>query len=142
MSTRTRPCGRTPRRCTRRRRRRQSSSSEPQTEKDSRRWWCGRVYFVTDGEPVVFREFLTSMLATQGVTIPDKSVPPALANAAAASAERIWRLLKRPGSPPLTRFAVWVSSQVCTIDISRAERQLGYRPVTSREAGLAELSLS
>jgi nucleoside-diphosphate-sugar epimerase len=102
----------------------------------------GGIYFVTDGEPVVFRDFLTSMLGTQGVTIPDKSVPPGVANVAAASAERIWRLLKRPGSPPLTRFAVWVSSQQCTIDISRAERELGYRPVISREEGLAELSRS
>ncbi len=101
---------------------------------------AGSVYFVTDGEPVVFREFVTSMLGTQGVTLPDKSVPPAVAKAAAAAAERIWRLLKRPGSPPLTRFAVWVSSQECTIDISRAERELGYRPVISREEGLAELS--
>jgi nucleoside-diphosphate-sugar epimerase len=103
---------------------------------------AGGVYFVTDGEPVVFREFLTSMLGTQGVSIPDKSVPPGVAKLAAASAERIWRLLKRPGSPPLTRLAVWVSSQECTIDISHAERELGYRPVISREEGLAELSRS
>jgi nucleoside-diphosphate-sugar epimerase len=103
---------------------------------------AGGVYFVTDGEPVVFREFLTEMLGTQGVKIPDKSVPPAVARAAAAAAERIWRLLRRPGSPPLTRFAVWVSSQECTIDISRAERELGYRPVISREKGLEELSRS
>ena len=95
---------------------------------------------MTDGEPVVFREFLTAMLGTQGVEIPDKSVPPRVASAAAATAERLWRLLKRPGNPPLTRFAVWVSSQECTIDISRAERELGYRPVKSREEGLAELS--
>ena len=100
------------------------------------------VYFVTDGEPVVFREFLTKMLGTQGVEIPDKSVPPGVARVAAAASERIWRLLRRPGSPPLTRFAVWVSSQECTIDISRAERELGYRPVTTREEGLAELSRS
>jgi nucleoside-diphosphate-sugar epimerase len=99
----------------------------------------GGVYFVTDGEPVVFREFLTRMLGTQGLTVPDKSVPAGVARAAAAAAERIWRLLKRPGSPPLTRFAVWVSSQECTIDISRAERELGYRPVTTREEGLAAL---
>ena len=78
--------------------------------------------------------------APRASTIPDKSVPPAVAKLAAAAAERIWRLLKRPGSPPLTRFAVWVSSQECTIDISRAERELGYRPVISREEGLAELS--
>jgi nucleoside-diphosphate-sugar epimerase len=34
---------------------------------------------------------------------------------------------------------MWIGSQECTIDISRAERELGYRPVTSREEGLAEL---
>jgi nucleoside-diphosphate-sugar epimerase len=99
----------------------------------------GGVYFVTDGEPVVFREFLSRMLGTQGVEIPDKSVPTGVARAAASAAERVWRLLGRPGSPPLTRFAVWASSQECTIDISRARRELGYRPVTSREAGLQAL---
>jgi nucleoside-diphosphate-sugar epimerase len=100
---------------------------------------AGGVYFVTDGEPTVFRDFITQWVGTQGVSIPDKSVPPGVARAAAASAERIWRLLKRPGSPPLTRFAVWVSSQECTIDISRAERELGYVPVRTREDGLREL---
>ena len=100
---------------------------------------AGSVYFVTDGEPAVFREFLTELLATQGVTVPDRSVPAGVARVAAAASERIWRLLKRPGPPPLTRFAVWVSSQECTIDISRAERELGYRPVISRETGFAEL---
>jgi nucleoside-diphosphate-sugar epimerase len=100
----------------------------------------GGVYFVTDGEPIVFRDFLTRMLGTQGVEIPDKSVPPAVAGAAARALEGIWRLLRRPNDPPLTRFAVWVSSQECTIDISRAERELGYRPVKSREEGMAELS--
>jgi nucleoside-diphosphate-sugar epimerase len=100
---------------------------------------AGGVYFVTDGEPVEFREFLIALVGTQGVEIPDKSVPPGVANTAARVAETLWRLLRRPGNPPLTRFAVWVSSQECTIDISRAERELGYRPVISREEGLAEL---
>ena len=54
----------------------------------------------------------------------------------------LWRRLKRPGNPPLTRFAVWVSSQECTIDISRAERELGYRPVRTREEGLREMRSS
>ena len=100
----------------------------------------GSVYFVTDGEPVVFREFVSRLLETQGVTPPTGSVPPALAGVSAAVAERLWRLLRRSGPPPLTRFAVWVSSQECTIDIGRAERELGYRPVKSRQQGLAELA--
>jgi nucleoside-diphosphate-sugar epimerase len=101
---------------------------------------AGGVWFVTDGEPVDFREFLTALVGTQGVEIPDRSVPPRVADAAARASEWLWRRLKRPGNPPLTRFAVWVSSQECTIDISRAERELGYRPVTSRADGLAELA--
>ena len=100
---------------------------------------AGGVYFVTDGEPVVFRDFMTALLGTQGVEIPDKSVPAAVANAGARAVEAVWRGLRRRGNPPITRFAVWVSSQECTIDISRAERELGYRPVTSREEGLAGL---
>ena len=100
------------------------------------------MWFVTDGEPVEFREFLTAMVGTQGVEIPDKSVPPRVANAAARASEWLWRRLRRSGTPPLTRFAVWVSAQECTIDISRAERDLGYRPVTTREEGLREMRAS
>jgi nucleoside-diphosphate-sugar epimerase len=101
---------------------------------------AGGVYFVTDGEPVVFRDFVTRMLATQGVTPADKSVPVGVAGPVAVAAERIWRVTRRSGQPPLTRFAVWVSSQECTIDISRAEKELGYRPVVSREEGLAAMA--
>jgi nucleoside-diphosphate-sugar epimerase len=101
---------------------------------------AGGVFFVTDGEPVVFRDFLTSMLETQGVAVPDKSVPAGVAAAGAAVAERAWRLLRRPGPPPLTRFAIWASSKECTLDISRARGELGYEPVKTRQEGLAELA--
>jgi nucleoside-diphosphate-sugar epimerase len=102
---------------------------------------AGGVYFVTDGDPVEFRGFVTRMLSTQGVTPPDSSVPAPVARAAAATAERVWRLRRRFDSPPpITRFGVWVSSQECTIDISRARRELGYSPVTSRADGLAAMA--
>lgn len=101
---------------------------------------AGGVYFVTDGDPVVFREFVTAMLATQGVDAPDKTVPAGIASVAALVSERLWRLLKRPGSPPLTRFAVWVASQECTLDTSRARAEMGYEPRTTRAQGLAALA--
>jgi nucleoside-diphosphate-sugar epimerase len=100
----------------------------------------GGVWFVTDGEPVVFREFVSRMLETQGVAPPDGSVPVGVARVAAPASELVWRVLRRRGHPPLTRFAMWVASQECTIDISRAERDLGYRPVKTREEGLAEMA--
>ncbi|MEK6229472.1 MAG: NAD-dependent epimerase/dehydratase family protein [Actinomycetota bacterium] len=44
------------------------------------------------------------------------------------------------GDPPVTRLAVWLSSQECTLDISKARRELDYEPVISRDQGLAALS--
>jgi nucleoside-diphosphate-sugar epimerase len=99
----------------------------------------GGVYFVTDGEPVEFREFVTKLLGTQGVVAPDRNVPLAPARRGATTGEVLWRLLPLKGSPPLTRMAVWVSSLETTINIGRAREELGYRPVRTREDGLDEL---
>ena len=41
----------------------------------------GAAYFVTDGAPVVFREFVTALLATRGVEAPGGSIPRPLAAA-------------------------------------------------------------
>ena len=98
------------------------------------------VYFVTDGEPVVFRDFVSALIRSQGVEPPERTLPTPVAAAVATAGETVWRALRLRGSPPLTRFAYWVSSQECTIDISKARRELGYEPVRNREAGLAELS--
>jgi nucleoside-diphosphate-sugar epimerase len=102
----------------------------------------GEVYFVTDGEPVVFREFIARLLATQGVPAPTRSVPVALGSVVSSVGERAWRTLPLPGQPPLTRFTFWVSSQECTIRIDKAREQLGYRSVKSVEDGLSELAAS
>ena len=99
----------------------------------------GEVYFVTDGEPVSFREFVTELLGTQGVQAPTRSIPPAVASVLAGVGEEAWRLLPLRGRPPLTRFAYWVSAQECTIRIDKAREQLGYTPVKTIADGLAEL---
>jgi nucleoside-diphosphate-sugar epimerase len=99
----------------------------------------GNAYFVTDGEPVVFREFVTELLQTQGVAPPTRSIPRRAAAALAVASEGLWRSLPLPGRPPLTRFAYWVSALECTIRIDKAREQLGYAPVRSRDEGLAAL---
>jgi nucleoside-diphosphate-sugar epimerase len=100
----------------------------------------GEAYFVTDGEPVVFREFISQMLEARGVEPPSRSVPGFVAGAMARCGELAWRLLPLPGEPPLTRFALWAASQECTLDDSKARRELGYAPVTTHEEGLAGLA--
>jgi nucleoside-diphosphate-sugar epimerase len=99
----------------------------------------GNAYFVTDGEPVVFCEFVGEMLETQGLKTPSRSIPRWLAGALASAGETAWKRLPLPGRPPLTRFAYWVSSQECTIRIDKAREQLGYEPVTTISAGLSEM---
>jgi nucleoside-diphosphate-sugar epimerase len=100
---------------------------------------AGAAYFVTDGEPVVFRDFVTRLLATQGLEPGDGELPLPVATALAVAGEAAWRRLPLPGAPPITRMVLWVSSQECTIDISRARNELGYAPVKTIDEGLAEL---
>jgi nucleoside-diphosphate-sugar epimerase len=99
----------------------------------------GEAYFVTDGDPVVFREFVGEMIRTQGVEPPSRSIPAPVAGAVAVACETIWKTFRLRSNPPLTRFAVWAASQECTIDISRARSELGYEPVKTRAEGLEEL---
>lgn len=100
----------------------------------------GEAYFVTDGEPLEFRAFITRLLATRGVEAPDRNTPAPLARLAAPVCEALWRGLRLKGEPPVTRMALWVSSLELTIDISKAREQLEYKPVRGVDEGLAELA--
>src|SRR4029079_5126341 len=99
----------------------------------------GAAYFVTDGAPVVFREFVTALLATRDVVPPGGTVPRRAALGVARAAEAVWRVLSLAGEPPLTRSGVWFSSIECTLDDSRARADLRYAPIRSRAEGLATL---
>ena len=99
----------------------------------------GRIYFITDGEPVVLRTFVSELLNTQGLEPPARSIPFPLAWALTAGGEAAWRFLPLPGRPPLDWMALWLMSRECTVNISRARQELGYEPVRSRADGLAEM---
>ena len=100
---------------------------------------AGGAYFITDGEPVVFRDFVTRLLATQGLEPGHGELPLPVATAITVAGEAAWRALPLRGSPPITRMVLWLSSQECTIDISRARNELGYAPVKTIDEGMAEL---
>lgn len=102
----------------------------------------GEAYFVTDGERVTFREFVTAMLETQGVEPPDRNLPAWAAAPMARACEAAWKLLPLKGDPPMTIFRSWLLTQECTIDISKARAELGYAPIVAHEQGLAELRAS
>jgi nucleoside-diphosphate-sugar epimerase len=99
----------------------------------------GEAYFITDGKTVVFRDFITAMLETQGVEPPDRSLPAWTAAPLARVSETAWKLLPLPGEPPMTKFRSWLLTQECTIEIGKAREQLGYAPIVSHEQGLEEM---
>ena len=92
----------------------------------------GNAYFVTDGSPVVFREFVCALLATQGVQAPGGRASAVGRASVARVSELAWRLLPLPGEPPVARFGVWASGLEATIDDAKAREQLGYRPCHAR----------
>lgn len=96
----------------------------------------GQAYFVTDDEVFKFRNFLTSLLATQNVVPPDRSIPGWLARSIAYLLETVWKFFGIKNEPPLTRFGANIMSRDCTIRIDNAKRDLGYRPIVSVREGL------
>jgi len=100
----------------------------------------GEAYFVTDGAPVQFRDFMTRLAGTVGVELADKSVSGALLRGAARIIEPVWRLFRIKPAPPITRFVASIMSRDCTIRDDKARRDLGYVPVISVDEGLSALA--
>lgn len=99
----------------------------------------GAIYFIADRETNTFKDFLTQMLGTQGISLPDKSVPGFVARTSAAVVEGIWRLFGIKKEPPLMRFATDIMTRQCTVKTAKAEAELGYSPVVSVDQGLAAM---
>jgi nucleoside-diphosphate-sugar epimerase len=93
----------------------------------------GEIYFVTDGKPVEFRDFITKLLATQGVDPGGRNLPRWLARTAVTLTS--W--MKRP---PLTKTAFALMAHEVTVDDSKARRELGYVGKKTIDEGLAEMT--
>jgi len=99
----------------------------------------GQAYFVADDEQQSLREFLTSLAATKGVVLPDRSVPGWLMRPVSQVVEGAWRLLGLKKTPPMTRFAIHMMSATVTVKTGKARAELGYRPEVSVTQGLAAM---
>ena len=78
----------------------------------------GQAYFITDQEPVQFRDFMQTVFDIYGV---DAAIPDIDLDTAAV-------VVPVP--------ARWFIGQTCTLRTDKAVRDLGYRPVVSRAAAL------
>jgi nucleoside-diphosphate-sugar epimerase len=99
----------------------------------------GRVYFITNGEPVVLWEWVNGLLASLGETPVTRRISLGAATAIGCACEVAWSLLPLESEPPMTRFVAAELAKDHWFDISAARRDLGYVPRISMAEGTAEL---
>ncbi|MBD2102835.1 NAD-dependent epimerase/dehydratase family protein [Leptolyngbya sp. FACHB-261] len=100
----------------------------------------GQAYFLSDGDVVQFRQWITTLLSVAGVEPGRVSLPHWLAWHVAGLMETIWRVTRRKDTPPITRTMVRLIGQELTFSDRKAQTELGYSPIVTREAGLIELA--
>jgi nucleoside-diphosphate-sugar epimerase len=100
---------------------------------------AGRAYFITNGEPVRLWDWINDLLTALGERAVTRRIPRAAAYAAGAAAEAAWRILRRPGEPPMTRFVANELAKDHWFDLTAARRDLGYRPRVTMADGMAGL---
>ena len=98
----------------------------------------GEVYNITNGEPRAFRDLLEESLVGLGYPIRYRKIPAYLLSGIASSLEFLYKSLNLKGEPPLTRYTYYLLRYSQTLDISKAERELGYRPKISISEGIEQ----
>ncbi|MEC7760385.1 MAG: NAD(P)-dependent oxidoreductase [Pseudomonadota bacterium] len=95
----------------------------------------GQVFNVTGGATIPVTHLAESACARAGVDLRWRKVPVGLGLAAAWSAEKA-ALLTGRGEPAITRYALALFAYAQSLDISKAERVLGWTPRIAFDEGL------
>lgn len=104
------------------------------------RGMAGETYHISDGQARPFREIVTALLATQGLQPADKSIPRGVLKAMARIGDGLFWISSGRIRGPLSFQEYATSAVEITLDITKAERDLGYAPLVSWQEGLDELS--
>jgi len=103
---------------------------------------AGKVYFISQGEPVPMWEMVNRLLLAAGAPPVTRTVPVWLALALAWVFETAHKVAGSSSEPRLTRFVVHELSTAHWFDISAARRDFGYAPAISIAEGLEQLRLA
>ncbi len=107
---------------------------------------CGSVHgqalVVSNGEPRPVGEILARVCRAAGVPGPRGRVPLRVATTAGAAVEAGWRIARRPGVPPITRFLAEQLGTAHWFDQRRTRAALDWTPRVSLDEGFEALRLS
>ncbi len=100
----------------------------------------GRIYFISQGEPMPLWEMIDAILEAAGLPPVRKSISLRTARRLGTAMEILYRLFRLGNEPPMTRFMAEELATSHWFDIGAARRDLGYRPVVSTAEGLRRLA--
>ena len=100
---------------------------------------AGQAYFINEQEPVNLWQWIDELLGLAGLPPVQGTISAKAAYRAGAVLEVLYRLLRLPGEPPMTRFVALQLSGSHYYDISKARRDFGYEPIVSVEEGMRRL---
>lgn len=100
---------------------------------------AGQAYFINEPEPIGCWEWINTLLARAGLQPVQKSISTRAAYRIGAILEFVYSTLRLSSEPPMTRFLASQLSTSHSYDISKAQRDFGYKPIVSVEEGLAKL---
>ena len=97
---------------------------------------AGKVYFISDGQPVVPWQWMNQIYAQLGLPELKRQIPLGAANALGATLELVWALLGLAGEPPMTRFLAAQLGTSHYYNLAAARRDLGYEPIVTPAIGV------
>jgi nucleoside-diphosphate-sugar epimerase len=99
----------------------------------------GRVYFISQDEPIALWEMVNRILAAAGKPPVKRCISPGKALLAGSILEMVYKLFGIKSEPPLTRFVARELATSHWFNIQAAKTDLGYKPVVSTEEGFKRL---
>ncbi|MEL6406024.1 MAG: NAD-dependent epimerase/dehydratase family protein [Chloroflexota bacterium] len=95
------------------------------------------IFNITDGETVTLHTLYEAIIAIMGWQARPLFIPTSFAQRIAQLSEAIYQHLPLSGSPQLTRYGVMQLSTDYTLNIGKAQQELGYQPRYTYSEGLA-----
>jgi nucleoside-diphosphate-sugar epimerase len=100
---------------------------------------AGKAYFIANDEPLPLWELIDRILAAEDLPPVTRRISPALAYAAGAFLEGVYRTLRLAGEPRMTRFVARELATAHWFDLTAARTDFGYCPRISVSEGLQRL---
>ncbi len=100
----------------------------------------GEVYHITDGTPVAFRKFISDLLRAAGVVPPTKAVPRWLVKPIVQVGQKLANMTGGRLHGPMNMQEYATLADEVTLDVRKAQSELGYQPVMTISDGMKELA--